>query len=283
VRRRHHFARAVGRRLGYHVVRADHYSPIPDLEALPDALWDEAAPMPGVELRIEAAAALLERELAPFIAEYAPPAEPPGTAHGYHTHNPMYPAFDAEVLYAMVRHLKPARVVEVGAGFSTRVVRDALARHPAEHLVYDPDPAAAERAGDAEVRPLRAQEIPLAEFSRLEAGDVLFIDTTHTVKAGGDVVRLVLEVLPSLAPGVVVHVHDFYRPFEYPRLLMERFRVVWQEHYLLQAFLAFNEAFEVLIANHALARLRPELVRAVVPGVGDGIAPGSALWLRRVA
>jgi hypothetical protein len=276
-------ARALARRLGYHLVKADYYSPIPDVEALPESLWTEPAPMPGVDLRLDASLELLERDLAPFIAEYAPPDDPPGTAHGYHRSNSMYPAVDGEILYALVRHLQPGRIVEVGAGWSTRVIRDALERNetPCAHRIFDPSAAeVAERIGDsADLVALGAEQIGDEVFAELEAGDILFIDTTHTVKAGNDVLRLELEVLPTLAPGVVVHIHDFFRPFEYPRFLMEDFGVYWQEQYLLQAFLAFNERFEVLIANHALGRLRREGVAAVIGGLPDP-SPGSALWLR---
>lgn len=280
-RRRDEIARGLRRRLGYHLLRSDFYAPIPDLRELPDAIWQRADPMPGVDLRLDESIAFLERELAVFIAEYAPPLGAPGTRHGYRTANPMYPKVDGEILYAMVRHFAPRRIVEVGAGWSTRVVRDALEHHDSRHVIFDPDPAAAERAGGAEVRPLRAQEIDVAFFAELERGDILFIDTTHTVKPGGDVNRLLLEVLPTVAPGVVVQVHDFYRPFEYPRFLMERFHLFWQEHHLLQAFLAFNDSFEVLMANHALGHLRGDRLRAVIPGIREGVSPGSAVWLRR--
>lgn len=280
-------ARALGRRLGYHVVRADYYSPIPDVAALPASLWEQPAPMPGVDLRIDASLALLRDDLAPYVAEYAPPDGPPGTAHGYYRDNSMYGRVDGEVLYAMVRHLRPARITEIGAGWSTRVIRDATARNAADgapvgqHRVYDPSAdEVRERMGEGvDLVALGAQDIPAAVFDELGAGDVLFIDTTHTVKPGSDVVRLLLEELPRLAAGVVVHVHDFFRPYEYPRFLMEEHGVYWQEHYLLQAFLAFNERFEVLIANHALGRLRHAEVAAVIPGLPSP-SPGSALWLR---
>ena len=280
-------ARAAGRRLGFDVVRADYYSPVPDLAALPAGTWTDAAPMPGVDLRIDASLHFLQRELAPFIAEYAPPDDPPGTAHGYHRSNSMYGVVDGEVLYAMIRHLKPERITEIGAGWSTRVIRDAAAvnardgRPVRRHRIFDPSPGeVAARMGDeADLVALPAEAIPGEVFAELAAGDVLFVDTTHTVKAGGDVVRLLLEVLPALAEGVVIHVHDFFRPFEYPRFLLADHGVVWQEHYLLQAFLAFNDRFEVLIANHALGRLRRDAVAAVIPGL-PATSPGSALWLR---
>lgn len=275
--------RRYARRAGYHLVRADFYSPIPDVDALPADLWDTPAAMPGVDLRLDEGVALLT-ELAPLIAEYAPPEHPPGTAHGYFRDNAMYGHLDGEVLYAMVRHLEPRRIVEVGAGFSTLVIADAKARNGGEvdHRVFDPFPSPLLAGlGGIELAALGAEEIPMETFTALESGDLLFIDTTHTVRPENDVMRLLLEVLPQVSPGVVVHIHDFFRPYEYPRFLME-LGYYWQEHHLIQAFLAFNPAFEVLLAHHALVRQRRSDVDALVPGFPPN-GPGSALWLRRVS
>jgi hypothetical protein len=93
------------------------------------------------------------------------------------------------------------------------------------------------------------------------------------------VVRLILEMLPVLAPGVTVHVHDVFLPFCYPEFMFDH-GIHWQEQYLLQAFLAFNPRFEVAMANYALMRLRAEQVDALVPGLSRHVH-GSALWLRR--
>lgn len=92
---------------------------------------------------------------------------------------------------------------------------------------------------------------------------------------------LVLEVLPLLAPGVVVHFHDIFRPFEYPRAIYERFNKHWQEHYLLQAFLAYNQQFRVLCANHALARLYPDRMVALSPALRPEMAP-SGFWIEKL-
>ncbi len=122
------------------------------------------------------------------------------------------------------------------------------------------------------MEPLRAQDIPGEVFASLQAGDVLFVDTTHTVKIDSDVNRIVLDVLPALAPGVIVHVHDIFLPYEYPRVFAERSGLHWAEQYLLQAFLAGNRDYEVLAADiRALPR----------PAGGDGaacahVAPGCA-------
>ena len=259
--------RRLARRLGYHLVVADHYSPIAESGEFPvDWQGERPARMPGVDLRLDASLRYLT-ELSQYLDEYAPPDNEPGTASGYYRRNPMYGPLDAEVLYAIVRDLKPSRILDVGAGFSTLVIEDALARNsedgaPCEHRVYDPFPADFLR-GRIQVVPLPAQAIPASELQALGADDILFIDTTHTVRPGGDVLKLILGDLPNVATGVVVHIHDFFRPFEYPRFLAE-LGYYWQEHHLVQAFLAFNGSFEVLAANHALSRLRFAEVDALV-------------------
>ena len=270
------------RRLAYRLLRTDYYTPIPDLRTIPPEAWETALPMPGVDLRLDASLEFLEQTLAPFIREYADR----GSTHGWQQYNGFYPVVDGDILYGVVRHLEPRRIVEVGAGWSTRVIRDAIDHGglKVDHRVFDPDVAEAQsRIGESvTVTPLGARDIPDGAFGELEAGDVLFVDTTHTVKLGGDVNRLLLEVVPALAKGVVVHIHDVYLPFEYPRWLVEKYDMVWQEQYLVQALIAHSSAFEVLMANHALGRLRPERLAATVAGIPAGTAPGSALWMRRV-
>jgi hypothetical protein len=279
--------RRVARRAGYHLVPANYYSPIPDLDALPERIWREPEPMPGVDWDIDAQLEWVERELGALVAEFRPPADPPGTPEGYHYRNEFFNALDADILYAIVRRLRPRRIIEVGSGFSTLVIEAAAARNRAEgselrHQVFDPHPSpvlgTVRRSLELEALP--AETIPLSAFEELTDGELLFIDTTHTVKPAGDVVQLLLGALPSLAPGVTVHVHDVFRPFEYPRVLMERYGAYWQEHHLLQALLAGGDRFQVLCANHALARLRPERIQALVPGLEPGMEP-SSVWLRR--
>jgi len=105
------------------------------------------------------------------------------------------------------------------------------------------------------------------------------VDTTHTVKIGSDVNRIILRILPLLAPGVVVHFHDICLPYEYPRYLLEDYALYWAEQYLLQAFLAMNPSFEVLYTTNALCRdRRADVARAGLAGPGES---GSSFWIRR--
>ncbi len=116
-------------------------------------------------------------------------------------------------------------------------------------------------------------------FSQLQSGDILFIDSSHTVKIGGDVNYLFLEVLPRLKPGVIVHVHDIFLPFEYRRdWVLDEFRF-WNEQYLLQAFLTFNSEFEVLLANYYLSSHHKEHLQAAFPDLPGWI--GGSFWMRR--
>ncbi len=234
--------------------------------------------MPGLELHVDRQLQTIERELVPLIGELR-------SRDSFELSNPMYGPMDAHMLYAMLRTHRPSRVLELGSGYSTVVIGQALAANGdgARHEVVDPWPSelVTSTPGRPTVRAESAAAAPEKLFAALGESDVLFVDTSHSVRPGGEVVRLVLEVLPALKPGVIVHFHDFFRPFEYPRVLYDLFDVHWQEHYLLQAFLAYNSTFEVLFSNHALWRLRRERVKRLFPGLTEGREP-SALWLRRL-
>lgn len=282
------YAERLARRAGYDLVPRGFYSPIPDPRELPGGLWSGPRPTPGIDLRVEEAMRFLTAELRPFVDEFAPgvgPHEGPGR---FFLRNGSYEAVDAETLYAIVRWAKPRRVVELGSGASSHVIAAANAANaadgsPLEHVIHDPFPFAANAMGAVAgptVHRTRAEDLDAAALSALASGDVLFVDTTHTVRTGGDVTRIFLELLPTLTPGVLVHVHDIFLPFEYPREWVVAERRAWAEQYLLQAFLAFNSAFEVLLPAHAIARAHPDALAEIVPSFAGGASPG-AFWMRR--
>jgi hypothetical protein len=272
----------VGRTRAYHLVRRSYQDPIP--EPQPDSFWGRERPLPAVALDPDAMIARAEGELAAAIAEFSPPA-------GFGYDNAYFASVDAEVAYALVRTLRPRRVLELGSGYSTLVLAAACRANardgsPVDYQVRDPLP----RAGDPDLEGLegvtgfgrvRAQDLDPREVDALAAADVLFVDTTHTVKVGGDVNAIVLELLPRLAPGVRVHFHDVFLPEEYPRPLIEELGLYWAEQYLLEAFLSFNDAFRVAWASYAVSRRHPERLRALVPSY-DGSGVPSSLWLQRI-
>ncbi|HEY3906888.1 MAG TPA: class I SAM-dependent methyltransferase [Streptosporangiaceae bacterium] len=231
----------------------------------------------GVDLREQAQLA--------FFRDLLPLHPPPGPR--YQAANRMFGPADAAVYRAVLRAVQPRQVVEAGSGYSTAVLLDEADAFP---------PLASTRATCLEPHPQRllglmrgrdrdrltllrqpVQDAPSAVFSALEPGDILFIDSTHVVKPGSDVVHLFLQVLPSLPAGVIVHVHDVFWPFTYPATWLTEHRD-WTETFLVHAFLLGNTQWEVTLFTSWLWACHPELVP-------DGLrvaAPGS-LWLRKTA
>ena len=244
-----------------------YYSPIPKLSAIradADRIFGRPEALPGIDVRREEQLVLLER-LAVLLEDWEFPEAPDGE-HRYFTGeaNYGYGVGDAATLHAMLRDLRPARVIEVGSGFSSCMILDTDERFLSSgtQLTFI-EPFSSHlrslvRPGDLErdnVRLIedRLQDVDLAVFKGLERGDVLFVDSTHVAKVGSDVMHLFNDVLPVLAPGVVIHLHDVFWPFEYPHEWVEGGRA-WNESYLLRAFLAYNAEFEILLFNDYLPR-----------------------------
>jgi methyltransferase family protein len=273
--------RSLFSRLGFQIVVKNFYSPIPDLHSIDVDVWQRRSKLAGIELDLDRQLEYL-RKLSPYLSEFDPPEDVAGPQEYYST-NHSYGRGDADLLHAMARHHRPRRIVELGSGFTTLVLAAVMRENGSGELnVYDPYPGVAgpETRGVASFQPISAQDVPLSVFEELGAGDFLVVDTTHTVKISGDVNRIVLDVLPRLAPGVIVHFHDIFLPYEYPREWPERFGLYWTEQYLLQAFLALNPAYEVVCALHALFREHPEPVRDLIPALAAGGTP-AAFWIRR--
>lgn len=270
------------------------YSPVPDLSELERRdVWSQRSRMPGVDWREKEQLELLSELGRLYGSECCWPARPGEDPDVYYTENNSFSFPCSATLHSMIRHLKPSRVIEVGSGNSTRVLAAALCRNAeegkrAELTVIDPFPGERVRRGlpgltRLDARPV--EQVDLEAFSGLGDGDVLFIDSGHTVRTGSDVNYLFLEVLPRLAPGVVVHVHDIPLPFEYAKVYATnpQFRVFWTESYLLQAFLAFNSAFEVLLGLAYLHSDHPESLREAFPhyNPAEHRATSGSFWMRR--
>ena len=219
-------------------------------------------------------------EVARHAARLEDLREPARNAVGYAYDNPYFRSPDAEVLYAMLRHFQPGRIVEIGSGHSTRVMRQAIIDGQFKcHLTsVDPQPRAEVRglADDIVQRPLETCDPERVDA--LEAGDVLFIDSSHAVRAGNDVVTLYLHTLPALRPGVVIQIHDIFLPYEYPQEWLVDFDWPWNEQYLVQAMLTSGDAFEVLWPGHFLQRTLPGFA-GHFPHAGARRA--QSLWLRK--
>jgi predicted O-methyltransferase YrrM len=266
------------------------YSPYPELtefDKRADQLLSLDSRPEAIALREQEQLELF-RELAELLSDVPFPVERRKDFR-YFLDNPAYAWGDGLILHAMLRHVKPQRVVEVGSGYSSAMILDTAERwlRPGVELTFI-EPYAEllrsllRRGDDRRVRilELAVQDVEPDVFGQLQAGDILFIDSTHVVKAGSDVNHLFFEVLPRLAAGVVIHIHDIFFPFEYPAPWVHEGRA-WQESYLLRAFLMYNSAFEIAWFQHLMwSRHRPEL-EGLVPDIARN--PGGNLWLRKVA
>lgn len=265
------------------------YSPLPSREETAEAFarGGFGPPFPGIELNEAGQLERLER----FAGWYAeqPFPESPAPGRRFHLANPSYGHFDAIMLYAMLREARPRRIIEVGSGFSSAAMLDLNERvlgGSVEFTFIDPDMRRLRpllREGDAGRVTLierRVQEVPLEAFAALGAGDVLFIDSSHVSKIGSDVNRLYFDVLPALAPGVLIHIHDVAGNLEYPREWLDEGRA-WNEQYLLRAFLMHNAAYRVELFTGWLFNTRHAWFRERMPLCARG--GGGQLWLRKLA
>jgi predicted O-methyltransferase YrrM len=274
---------------GFHVTGSHFYQPIPDTRALPPSLWDRVSALPGIDMREDQQKQLLSDIAASFKHEYTAIPEGASTQEfQYYLGNAAFEAVDAEMLFGLIRLFKPRRMYEVGSGFSTLLAADALRRNHADgyscrFIAIEPYPSAklqTELPPEVELWRVPVQEVSLSEFESLGENDILFIDSSHVCKIGSDVQFLFLEVLPRIRPGVVVHMHDIFMPLEYPKhcgLDCGRF---WNEQYLLQTFLSFNVAFEVLWAGYWMHTKHPDLLTKAFPSYKAGVWPGS-FWFQR--
>ena len=264
------------------------FSPIPDLadvERNEERVFAVPSAIPGVDLNQAGQLEMLE-----ILGRYydeQPYSERAVEGLRYDLENPAFGPADALVLYGMLRHFEPARVIEVGSGHSSCVILDVNEHHlngRARCTFVEPFPKLLLRLTSAADRdavtilPSRLQDVDRSIFEQLQGNDVLFIDSTHVSKIDSDVNHLFFDVLPRLQPGVVVHVHDVFYPFEYPKEWIYEGRF-WNENYLLKAFLQFNTSFEILFFNHYMTCFHTEAVRERMPLVLEGGA--GSLWMRR--
>ena len=273
-------------RHGFHVTPVHFYQPIPDTQSLPETLWNRPSELVGIEMNDAMQLDLLRNHFPGFRHEYNQfPAEPTGEPGRFYLYNGLFDGIDALVAYCMIRHFQPRLIIEVGSGFSTLVAAEAIAKNKNSALIcIEPFPLDFLRQGFPGLHSLiekKVEDIDRNFFSQLESGDILFIDSSHTVKIGGDVNYLFLEILPRLNPGVIVHVHDIFLPFDYRRdWVLDELRF-WTEQYLLQAFMMFNSEFEVLLANSYLNHYHQEELKVAFPELPAW--GGGSFWIRRKA
>jgi len=254
---------------GFYLLRKNYDSPIPDERELNKSFQDAYSQLAGVEMNDRYALGLLKDVFPLYLDEFRasfPVHRASSDPTQFYLINSCFMAIDAHVYYIFIRHFRPKRIVEIGAGNSTLLAAAACRQNMNKNgetstlIAIEPFPCKALKAGFAGLSKLiqsKVQDVDLELFTSLSAGDILFIDSSHVLRSGGDVQQEYCEILPRLAPGVLVHIHDISLPRPYPRVYFEN-QVYFNEQYLLQAFLCFNSRFEVIWPGNYMMLKYPE-------------------------
>ena len=281
---------------GYSVARAgDYYSPLPSVDALRKnrARWDKPSTLQGIHFDAEAMKSLFLHLLKGYLQEFS--AYPPYEHLQKIGFGPGYTAVDALTLHMMIRHLKPGRYIEVGSGLSTYYASLAAEKNaaegcPVEITCIEPNPyESLYSINNISIIKSEVQSIDLSLYQTLQQNDILFIDSSHMLRVDSDVPYLFLEVLPRLAPGVVIHVHDVPFPYNTPYpadlwIFGQEWPMFWNEAMMLQAFLSYNSAFHIMLSTPLLRHMDEAFLRVHVPNyqsVEQNANAFSSIWLRR--
>lgn len=264
------------------------YSPVPSIAEVKVRereifdVWKKE--IPGVNLNVEGQLSLLHK-----LSQYYP--ELPFEAHKqqnlrYYFENPNFSYADSIVLYCMIRHTRPKRVIEVGSGFSSCVVLDTkelFLGNTTTCAFIEPHPelfmSLTKPSDTTWLIQKQVQDVGVDKFSELSSGDILFIDSSHVSKVGSDVNYIFFEILPRIERGVYIHFHDIFYPFEYPREWVYEGRA-WNEAYVLRAFLQYNNMFEIVLFNSYLAIFHRNELFTKMPLCEKN--PGGSIWIRKI-
>ena len=257
-------------KIGVLPIRHHYYEPLVLANDLKKPL-DEERSIPGLDLNVEVQLEILSAF--DFAGELS-----------------QIPLDSDEYLYSMIRHFHPKRIIEIGSGHSTLLTRVALKMNSQENPGYACNHSCIEpfhnlwlqRTGARVIRE-KVEDMPLSEFRSLGPNDILFIDSSHVIRPQGDVLFEYFDILGALKSGVFIHAHDIFTPRDYPESWVLRKQRLWNEQYLLEAFLSFNNRFEVTGALNFLWHNYPEEVgqKCPVQAVEPHNEPGS-LWFRKL-
>ena len=261
----------VGIRCGVSILPAHYYSEIPNVLELErdKPVWARKSELPGIPADLDHQERNLKEVCLPYQQEYAGnPFYKDAVTQGF---GPGYGYIEAQALYAMVRFRKPQRIIEVGSGVSTFCmlaaahVNQSETGRMASMTCIDPFPSPKVRLlTEIKLLAQKVQQVPVEIFASLGPSDLLFIDSTHTVKPASDVNFLVLEVLPRLRSGVIVHFHDIHLPYDYQPDVLTTF-YHWSETSLLRAFLINNSRAKIRFCLSQLHHERGDALKQVFP------------------
>jgi hypothetical protein len=278
--------RDVSEAAGYDVIPRVFWSPVPRGDEIDFEKLSQRRVLPGIELNEQAGLELVEK-LGIYAKELEdiPYEGSPGAPFWFD--NASFTDFDAFSLYALLRHLRPKRYVEIGCGFSSFMSSRALARNiaegaPCDAVYVDPEPRRdmVQMLACGRLIEQRVQDVPMKLFTELDADDVLFVDTSHVLKLQGDVEHEILRILPSLKMGVWIHFHDVFTPYDYPEdWLTKPTPFVGNEQYILEALLSGGDRYRIELPLYLIWKENFGALKSVFP---RGSTRPQGFWIRKV-
>lgn len=280
---------------GFLPVKVHYYQPIPNLAELEKRdIWNKVSEMKGIKFEPKKNIEFVKKIAEKYAEECNWPEEPTSDPMQFYLRNNNFSYGCAAPLHCMIREYKPKQIIEVGSGNSSKVIAAALHLNllencNAKYTIIDPYSRVDQLKFPENTTILRqpVETINLAIFETLGENDILFIDSSHVCKIGSDVNFEILEILPLLKKGVIIHFHDIELPYEYPKTYSTnpKFRVFWTESYLLQAFLIMNIDFQTIIPMAYLQKAYLEDLKMAFPHSSKtnwGWVSGS-FWIKRVS
>lgn len=278
-------------KIGIYPIRDHYYEPLINTSVLRKSLG-EPRRLTGIDWNIKNQTDLLEKfRYREEMAERFLPAKEDehveSAPRKFHFGNDAFESGDADVWYSIIRHFRPGRIIEIGSGYSTLVAREALdenskkdPNYTCEHCCIEPYEQPWLDQTAAKILRQRVEEIDPVFFKDLVENDILFIDSSHVIRPQGDVLYEYLEILPALNSGVIVHIHDIFSPRDYPEDWIKKYKRLWNEQYLLEAFLSLNDSFEILLSLNHIHHEHYESLNAACVDLGAQREPGS-FYIRR--
>jgi len=267
-----------------------YYSPVVNVDEIKQReheIWKTISPstLPGIDLNVSAQLKLVKE----FTKTYQeiPFPESKNEKFRYYYENPFFSYSDGIFLYSFIRHFKPSRIIEIGSGFSSALILDTLQclnRPQIKVSFIEPYPdrlyslITEKDKQQVTIFEKNLQQIEISFFQQLHENDILFVDSTHVAKTGSDVNYLVFEILPSLKKGVLIHFHDIFYPFEYPKDWVFGGRS-WNEDYMLRSFLMYNDNFKIMLSPHFIYQQHNQSL-ANMPNCYKN--SGGSIWIQKV-
>jgi len=279
------FSRKIFASVGVFPIRDHYYEPLFNSKYLTKPLFNERK-LPGIDWNVEEQVTILNSFS--FREEFKEMPDNYVSDIQFHFKNGAFESGDAEYWYNLIRLKKPKTIIEIGSGHSTKMARMAItmnesndAMYKCNHVCIEPyEMPWLEKLGIEVIRK-KVEDMEPEFFRKLEANDILFIDSSHMIRPQGDVLFEYLELIPTLKPGVIVHIHDIFSPRDYlSEWIIDEMRF-WNEQYLLESFLSHNNDWKIIGALNLLKHNHFELLKDKCPRLTKEREPGSFYMVRR--